>query len=144
MRETKFIILTSLQSFDLSFPLLFHVISTAMLKFLPWIPASPPWFPTFFVFSPRFSAFPCWFSAPAFPSHSSHFHPYFLLFPNSVLQFPILSFTDSLLSLYSLSIYFRKIVASCFSSKTSTPLFYNCINLGTKLLFMRILFIIIK
>ena len=33
MRETKFIILTSLQSFNLSFPLLFHVISTVILTF---------------------------------------------------------------------------------------------------------------
>ena len=103
MRENRFIILTSLLTFNLSFPLLFHVISTAILKF-------PPWFSTFFVFPPRFHAFPRWFSAPAFPSHSSHFHPYSPHFPHSVLQFPILAFADSLLSLYSLWIYFRKIV----------------------------------
>ena len=111
MRETKFIILTSLQSFNLSFPLLFHVICTDMLTFPPWFPALPPWFPTFFVFPPRSPAFPRWLPAPAFPSHSLHSHNYFLHFPHSVLQFPILAFTDSLLSLHSLRIYFRKIVA---------------------------------
>ena len=111
MRETKFIILTSLQSFNLSFPLLFHVISTAILKFLPWFPASPPWFPTFFVFPPRFPAMSRWFSALAFSSHFSHSHPYSLHFPHSVLQFFILAFTDNLLSLYSSRIYFGKIVA---------------------------------
>ena len=36
MCETKFIIFTSLQSLNLLFPLLFHVISTAILKFPPW------------------------------------------------------------------------------------------------------------
>ena len=110
MRETKFIILTSLQFFNLSFSLLFHVISAAILKFPPWFPASPRWFPTFFVFLPRFPASPRWFSTPAFPSHFSHSHPYSLHFSHSVPQFPILTFTDSLLSSYSLIIYFRKIV----------------------------------
>ena len=119
--ETKFIILISLQSFNLSFPLLFHVISTAILKYLLWFPASPPWFPTFFVFPARFPAFPRWFSAPALPSHSSHSHPYIPQFPHSVLQFPILAFTDSLLSLYFLSIYFRKIVA--LVKKRTLPFF---------------------
>ena len=121
MSETKFIILTSLQSFNLSFPLIFHVISTAILKFSPWLPASPPWFPTFLVFPPRFPAFPSWFSSPAVPSHSSHSHPYFLHFPHSVLQFPILPFTDSLLSLYCWRIYFRKIVA--LVQKWTLPIF---------------------
>ena len=32
MREIEFVILTSLQSFNLSFPLLFHVISTAKVS----------------------------------------------------------------------------------------------------------------
>ena len=121
MRETKFIILTFFQSFNLSFPLLFHVISTAILKFPPWFPASPPWFPTFFVFPPRFPAFPRWFSAPAFPSHSSHSHPHYLHFLHSVLQFSILALTDSLLSLYSLRSYFRKIVA--LVQKRTLPFF---------------------
>ena len=133
MRGTKFIILTSLQSSNLSFPLLFHVISIATLKFLPWFPASPLWFHTFFVFPPRFPAFPGWFSAPAFPYHFSHSLTYSLHFPHSVLHFPILFFTDSLLSLCSLRIYFRKIVA--LIQKQNTPLFYYCITLGAKLLF---------
>ena len=113
MRETKFIILTFLQSFNFAiyFPLLLHVISMALLKFPPWFPLSPPWFSTFFVFPPRLSAFPSWFSAPAFPSYSSHAHPYSPHFPHSALQFPILALTDSLLSLYSLRSYFRKIIA---------------------------------
>ena len=104
-------ILTSLHSLNLSFSLLFYVISTAILKFPPWFSASPPWFPTFFAFPPRLPAFPRWFPAPAFPSHSSHFHLYSLHFPHSIFQFPILDFTDNLLSLLSLIIHFRKIVA---------------------------------
>ena len=111
MLETKFIFLTSLQSFSSSFPLLFHVISTDILKLPPWFPTLPLWFPTFFVFPPRFPAFPRWFSAPAFPSHSWHSHPYYLHFLHSILQFSILALTDSLLSLYSLRNYFKKIVA---------------------------------
>ena len=123
MHETKFIILTSLQSFNFSiyFPLLFHVISTTILKFPSWFPASPPWFTTFFVFPPRFSAFPRWFSAIAFPSHSSHSYPYSPHFPHSVLQLPFLALTDSLLSLYSLRSYFRKIVA--LVQKRTSPFF---------------------
>ena len=132
MCETKFIILTSLQSLNLSFPLLFHVISTALLKFPPWFPALPPWFPTFFVFPPRFPAFPRWFSVPAFPSHSSHSHSYSPHFPHFVIQFPILAYTDSLFSLYFLRTYFRKIVA--LFQKRTLPFCY-CITLGTKLLF---------
>ena len=105
------IILTFLHSLNLSFSLLFYVISTAILKFPPWFSASPPWFPTFFAFPPRLPAFPRWFPAPAFPSHSSHSHLYSLHFPHSIFQFPILDFTDNLLSLLSLIIHFRKIVA---------------------------------
>ena len=88
MCETKFIILTSFQSFNLSFPLLSHVVSTAILNFPLWFPASPPWFLTFLVFSPRFLAFPRWFYSLPFPSHSFN-SPHF---PYSVLQFPILAF----------------------------------------------------
>ena len=97
--------------FQYIIPFLFHVISIAILKFPPWFPASPRWFQIFFVFPPRFPAFPLWFSAPAFPSHFSHSHPYSLQFLHSVFQFLIFAFTDSLLSSYSLRIYFRKIVA---------------------------------
>ena len=41
------IILTSLRSLNLSFPLLSYVISTATPKFLPWFSTSPSWFPPF-------------------------------------------------------------------------------------------------
>ena len=98
------IILTSLHSLNLWFLLLFYVISTAILKFPPRFLASPPWFPTFFAFPPSFSA-------ATFPCNSTHSHPYSPDFLQSVPQFPILAFTDSLLSLKSLKIYFRKIVA---------------------------------
>ena len=96
-----------------------------ILEFLPWLLALPPWFPIFFAFSLRFPAFPCWFPTPAFPSHSSHSHPYSMHFPYSISQFPIVPLTDSLLSLEN----------SCFSSKTNTPLSYYCITLDTKLSF---------
>ena len=91
--------------------------------------------------SPHFS----YFYPDSLYSHadSSHLHshtiprilpiPYSQRFPDSVLQFHILAFVDSLLSLYSLKIYFRKIVA--LLHKTNTPLFYYCITLDTKLLF---------
>ena len=105
------IILTSLRSLNLSFPLLFYVNSTALLKFSPWFPASPPWFPTFFAFSHRFPAFPHQFPSPAFPSHLLCSYPYFPHFPHSVPKFNILVFSDSLLSLQLLRISFRKIVA---------------------------------
>ena len=97
MCKTKFlqmcsfsIILTSLHSLNLSFPLLFYVISTAIPKFPFWLSTSPPWFPKLFVFPPRFSAS---------PSHSSQSHPYSPHFPHSVPQFPISVFTDNLLRL---------------------------------------------
>ena len=38
--------------------------------------------------------------ATAFPSHFSYSYPYFPELPHFVLQFPILAFTDSLLSKY--------------------------------------------
>ena len=102
MCETKFIILEFSPIFQ--FIISIAIPCTAILKF-------PPWFPIFFVFPLRFPAFPRWFSAPTFPSHFSHSHPYSPHFPHSVLQLPILAFTDSLLSLYSLRIYSMKIVA---------------------------------
>ena len=64
-----------------------------------------------FWISTRFPAFSRWFEVPAFPSHSSHSHPYSPHFPHFVPQFPILAFTDSLLSLQSLRICFKKIIA---------------------------------
>ena len=111
MHETKFIILTSVQSFNLSFPLLFYVISTAILKFPPWFPASPPWFLIFLYFHPD-----------SLHSHADSLHPHSHLIhwhsrpysphsPHSDLQFPIFTLTDSQLSLYSLQSHFRKIVA---------------------------------
>ena len=51
-----------------------------------------------------------WFSAPAFQAYSSHSHLYSPYCPHSVLQFPILAFTDSLPSLCFLRIYFMKLV----------------------------------
>ena len=42
--------------------------------------------------------------------HFLYFHPDSPHFRHSVLHFPILAFTDSLLSFYSLRIYFREIV----------------------------------
>ena len=73
MRETGFlqmcsfsIILASLHSLNLSFPLLFYVTSSAVPKFPIWFPTSPPWFRTFtqfpFIYIP-FLAFPPLFSA---------------------------------------------------------------------------------
>ena len=118
MCETKFlqmcsfsIILTSLHSLNLSFPLLFCVIYIAILKFTLWLPASPPWFPTFFALPSRFPALPPWFSKPTFPSHSSNSRPYSPHFSHSIPQFLILVFTHSLLSLKFLRICLRKIVA---------------------------------
>ena len=137
MRETKIIILTSFQSFNLSFALLFHVISTAIFKFLTWFPASPPSFPTFVVFPPRFSAFPHWFSAPAFPSylsHSSHSSPLFSAFPSFSSPIPDFGFYRYPAQF----VFFKDLFSenSCFTSQRNTPLFYNCITLSTKLLFI--------
>ena len=101
MSATKFL---KMRSFSILSALWIHhfhcySISTATLKFPPWFPASPPWFSTIFAFPSRFFTFPNWFLTPAFPSHSSHSHPYSLHFSHSVPQFPILDFTNSLLSL---------------------------------------------
>ena len=97
MYETKFlqmcsfsIVLTCLHTLNLSFSLLFYVISTALPKFPLWFPTSSPWFPAFFVFPLRFSAF---------PFHFLHSHPYSLHSPDSVPQFPNSAFTDNKLSL---------------------------------------------
>ena len=110
MRETNFIILTSLQSFNFHFRCYSILFLPLYLSFHLDSLHHHPDSPHFFLFQPRFPAFSRWFSAAAFPSHSLHSHPCPLHFPHSVLQFPIMAFTDSLLSLYSLRIYFRKIV----------------------------------
>ena len=81
--------LTSLHSLNLSFPLLLYIISAAIVKFLPWFPASSPWFPTFLAFSSRFLAIPGWFLAPAFSSPSSSSRPYTPHFSHFVSQFTI-------------------------------------------------------
>ena len=104
MLETTFIVLHSLESFNLSFLLLFNIISTAILKFLLCSPAMQPWFLKFIVIQPRFPGFPCWFSTSKFPSHST-------VILRISLQFPIFAFTDRRFNLYSLRIYVRKIVA---------------------------------
>ena len=124
------IILTSPQSLNLSFPLLFYAIFTAIIKFRPWFPILLPWFPTFFAFSPRFFAFPNWFPVPAFPSYSSHSHPYSSLIPFRNSSFWLLQIVCSVVIFKN--IFYEN---SCFSSKTNTPLCYYCITLGTKLLF---------
>ena len=88
-----FIILTSLHSSSLSFPLLFYVISTAILKFPPQISGIPTLIPRTRIPIP-FLVFPSSFSA--FPSFHSHI--------------PILVFTESLLSCNLVRIYLRKLV----------------------------------
>ena len=92
--------------FQFIFPLLLLVISTAILKFLPWFPASAPWFPHFLYFHP---------DSPHSHAESPlpHFHPIphisTLILRISLISFSNSPFTDSLLSLYSLRIYFSKI-----------------------------------
>ena len=115
MRETKFIILTSLQSFNLSFPLLLHVISTAILKFPPWFSASPPWFLTIFIFPPRFPH-------PYADSPHLHFHPIARI-PTLILCISFIPFSNS-------PFWFLQI--ACWAN---TLIFYFCITLDTKLLF---------
>ena len=94
------IILTSLNFLNLSFPLLFYVTSTAVLEF-PLCPDSPLLFLIFFGYLSRFPA-------PTFPSHSSHSYTYSLHFHHPIPQFPILAFTDSLLSLQILKFISEK------------------------------------
>ena len=60
MCKTKFlqmcsfsIIFNSLHSLNLSFPLLFYFIFTAIPKFPRWFSTSPPWFAAFFAFPPN-------------------------------------------------------------------------------------------
>ena len=117
MSETKFwqmfsfsIILTSLHSLNLSFPFLLYVISTAIFKFPPRFPASPPLFPTFFAFLLTFPQFPRWLPTPTFTSYSLYFYPYSPHFRHSVPKFSILAITDTQLSLYSLTIYFTEMI----------------------------------
>ena len=131
MRESKFIILTSLQYFTLSFPLLFHVVSTAILKFPPWFLAPLPWFTHFSDFHPDSQHSHADFSHP-------HFHPlpHILTF---ILRISLIPFSNSpfwFLQIACSVCTFKelKIENSCFSSKTNIPLFYYCITLGTNLL----------
>ena len=86
-----FIILTFLHFLNLLFTLLLFAVSTATPKFPPLFSASAHLFP----------AFPA--SPSAFPSH-------FLHSPHFAPNFHILAFTDNLLSLKSLKIYFKKII----------------------------------
>ena len=65
-----FTILTSLHFLNLSFPLLFYVISTNLLKFPPWFPASPPWPPHIFLISTKI---------PLIPTDFPHLHQHAIL-----------------------------------------------------------------
>ena len=120
MRETKFINFTSLQSFNLSSPLLLILCIATLIPHIFCISTQIPCIPRlilriripilFLAFPPLFSAFP------SFRSPIPHFG-----FNRQPAQF----------------VFFKKLFQenSCFSSKTNTPLFYYCITLGTKLLF---------
>ena len=70
---------------NLLFPLLFYVISTATPNFSFWLPASPPGFPAFFPFPPRF---------PAFLTDSQHSH-FILCILTFILCIPIILFLNS-------------------------------------------------
>ena len=104
--------MTFVQSFSLPFPLLFHVISTLYLSFHLDSLHRHPDSHHFLCFHP---------DSPQSHADSPHPHshsiprifpiPYSPHFCHSVLQFTILAFTDSLLSLYSLRISFRKLIA---------------------------------
>ena len=96
--------MTSLQSFNLSSQLLFHVISTVYLSFHLDSLHRHLDCPHFSYFRP--DSLHCHTDSPNPYPHFSHLYS-----PHSVLQFPILFFTGILLSLYSLRIYLRKIVA---------------------------------
>ena len=120
MRETKFIIFTSLLSFNLSSPLLLILcIATVILhifRIFTQIPCIPR-----LILRTRipilFLAFPPLFSAcPSFLSPIPHFE-----FHRQPTQF----------------VYFKNLFQenSCFSSKANTPLFHYRISLGTRLLF---------
>ena len=130
IREAKFIILTSLQSFNLSFPrysmlflplyLSFHLDSLQRHS-------DSQHFLYFHLDFPHFHAdslHPHSHPISHIPTLSLHISvstfpsPHF---PHSVLQFPILALTNSLLSFYSLRSYFRKIVA--LAQKRTLPFF---------------------
>ena len=114
MRETKFsfsIIGTSLQSLNLPFPSVFHCHFYHYTQVSTFIPCNANLIPHILRIStqiPRISTLTL---------HTPHFHLVLRIptlksphFPNSVPQFPVLAFIDSLLNLQSLRIYFREIV----------------------------------
>ena len=76
------IILTCLYSLNLSFLLLFYVISTTTLKFPPSFPASQSWYPNFSYFHPDFPH-----------SHADSPHPY----SHSIPRIPTLILRISLI-----------------------------------------------
>ena len=121
MRESKFIILTPLQSFNYHFRCYSMLLLQLSLSFHLGSLHRHADSPHFFAFPPRFPAFPRQFSTPAFLSHASYSHPYYPHFHHFVLQCPILAFTGTMLSLYFLRIYFRKIVA--LVQKQTLPFF---------------------
>ena len=123
------VILTSLHSLNLSFPLPFGVISTAMLSFHFDSHSDSPHF-SHFQPVPRI---PGRFQTTTFSSYSSFSHPYSTHSPHSIPQFLI--FTDSLLSWSSLKNYFRKIVA-LVQKRTNTPVCYYYITFSNRLLFI--------
>ena len=101
MSKTKFLQICSFSLnliISLSFSLVSYVISIARLRFSPWFPASLPWF--------HITHIPCI----TMLIFCTRIPIPFLTFHSFVLQFPILAFRDSLLSLQSLRIYFTKIV----------------------------------
>ena len=125
MRETKFI-LTSLQSFNLSFPLLFHVIQTAILDSLHRHPDAPH----FSYFHPDFPPSMLIFRT-SIPSLFLAFPPVFSVLPSFCSSIPHFGFYRQPAQFMFFKNLFYE--TSCFSSKTNTPLFYYCVSLGTKL-----------
>ena len=131
MRDNKFIILTSLQSLNLSYLLLFHVMSTTKL-FLdpPWFPAFVPWFSIFFCIS---NQIPCIttliFCTRVFIPFLA-FTPLFSTFPSFRSPVPYFGSYRQIAQFGFWRIW--KFKNSCFKSKTHTPLF---LTLATKFFF---------
>ena len=114
-------ILVSLYSLNLSFPLLFYVISTAT-----FIPCNPTLIPHIFTITTQI---PCILTL----IHFLAFSPLFSAL--SWFCLPISRFDFYRQS--AQSVIFNNFLQEnrCFSSKTNIPLCYNSITLGTKLLF---------
>ena len=106
-----FIILTSLNYFNLSFSLLFYVMSTAIPKCPPWFPTSSHWFPIFLCISSQIPHIPVLIPSIPIP---------FLAFPSFFP--PVLHF--SFYRSPALFIIFKNLFSenSSFSSKTNTLL----------------------